>query len=195
MGEYKKREGYPRDTRSNDRRGPSRDYKRDDRRDDRRDNRGDSRGDRELFSATCATCSKRCEVPFKPFGDKPVYCSDCFRANNDTSSSSSRGRDAGKRTFSKGDRNSDYSKPKMDEKKLDDIKRHLESVNYKLDKIIHALSTGESLSLTSGKSPDEIPKSKPKGEKKIDTEGLKNVLDIVMPAVKKKRKSPVKSKK
>ncbi len=35
---------------------------------------------REMFSATCATCGKEARVPFEPRGDKPVYCSDCFRA-------------------------------------------------------------------------------------------------------------------
>jgi len=36
---------------------------------------------REMFPATCAQCGKETEVPFQPRGDKPVYCSDCFRKN------------------------------------------------------------------------------------------------------------------
>ncbi len=35
---------------------------------------------REMFSATCASCGKEARVPFQPRGDKPVYCSDCFRS-------------------------------------------------------------------------------------------------------------------
>src|SRR3954465_1385375 len=38
-----------------------------------------SRGPREMFSATCSSCGKEAQVPFQPSGDKPVYCSDCFR--------------------------------------------------------------------------------------------------------------------
>jgi len=34
---------------------------------------------RQMFSATCAECGKETEVPFEPRGDKPVYCSDCYR--------------------------------------------------------------------------------------------------------------------
>jgi len=34
---------------------------------------------RELFKAKCADCSQDCEVPFKPSGDRPVYCRDCFQ--------------------------------------------------------------------------------------------------------------------
>lgn len=33
---------------------------------------------REMHKAVCADCKKACEVPFKPSGDRPVYCKDCF---------------------------------------------------------------------------------------------------------------------
>ena len=36
-------------------------------------------GSRQMFPATCAECGKATEVPFEPRGDKPVYCSDCYR--------------------------------------------------------------------------------------------------------------------
>ena len=35
-------------------------------------------GRREMFPAVCAECGKPTNVPFKPRGDRPVYCSDCF---------------------------------------------------------------------------------------------------------------------
>ncbi len=35
-------------------------------------------GQREMFKVTCSDCKKECEVPFKPSGDRPVYCKDCF---------------------------------------------------------------------------------------------------------------------
>ena len=33
---------------------------------------------REMHKATCADCKKECEVPFKPSGDRPVYCKECY---------------------------------------------------------------------------------------------------------------------
>ena len=36
--------------------------------------------DREYFAVTCSRCGNNAQVPFKPRLDKPVYCSDCFRA-------------------------------------------------------------------------------------------------------------------
>ena len=37
---------------------------------------------REMHPAVCATCGKDTQVPFLPRGDKPVYCSDCYRKTN-----------------------------------------------------------------------------------------------------------------
>ncbi len=44
-------------------------------------NRGGDRPQREMFAATCAACGKETQVPFRPSGDRPVYCRDCFEAN------------------------------------------------------------------------------------------------------------------
>ncbi len=40
-------------------------------------------GQREMHKVTCADCKKECEVPFKPSGDRPVYCKDCFSKRKD----------------------------------------------------------------------------------------------------------------
>ncbi len=32
-----------------------------------------------MLPAVCAKCGKDTKVPFEPHGDKPVYCSDCYR--------------------------------------------------------------------------------------------------------------------
>jgi len=34
---------------------------------------------RQMFPAICAECGKETLVPFEPRGDRPVYCSDCYR--------------------------------------------------------------------------------------------------------------------
>ncbi|HUS60026.1 MAG TPA: CxxC-x17-CxxC domain-containing protein [Nevskiaceae bacterium] len=33
---------------------------------------------RQLYNVTCADCGKQTQVPFKPSGDRPVYCRDCY---------------------------------------------------------------------------------------------------------------------
>ena len=73
----------------------------------------------EMFDTTCDKCGKRCQVPFKPTGSKPVFCSDCFRQNEGENGSSSR--------FE-----SRTSAPSSDQ---------LNIINAKLDKIIQILES------------------------------------------------------
>ena len=47
-------------------------------RDRDRDSRGGSNQRGQMFEAVCAECGQTCEVPFRPTGDKPVYCTNCF---------------------------------------------------------------------------------------------------------------------
>lgn len=52
----------------------------------RKQNRGGGRGgsrstQREMYPAVCAACGVETQVPFRPSGDRPVYCSDCFAKN------------------------------------------------------------------------------------------------------------------
>lgn len=41
---------------------------------------GRSEGPRESFQVVCAECGQTTTVPFKPAGNRPVYCRDCYRA-------------------------------------------------------------------------------------------------------------------
>jgi CxxC-x17-CxxC domain-containing protein len=52
-----------------------------------RDNRGPREGgqmadvpapSREYFMAICNECGKEAQLPFKPRGDRPIFCSECF---------------------------------------------------------------------------------------------------------------------
>lgn len=36
----------------------------------------------QMHQATCDECQKSCEVPFRPTGERPVYCRDCFSSKN-----------------------------------------------------------------------------------------------------------------
>ena len=40
---------------------------------------GYNRNPREMHPVVCAECGKDATVPFRPRGDRPVYCNDCFR--------------------------------------------------------------------------------------------------------------------
>ena len=58
-------------------------------------------GERQMYPAVCASCGKQTEVPFQPRGDRPVYCSDCFRSQGGGS-----GRSGGGSSYGGGGRSS-----------------------------------------------------------------------------------------
>ena len=91
----------------------------------------DDRGGRDLgrpgmHKATCEDCGKNCEVPFKPSGSKPVYCSNCFEKG-----------DAAPRSAGLGKGSSlSLRKPSGSGENMSDI-------NAKLDKILFLLQGGK----------------------------------------------------
>jgi len=36
-------------------------------------------GQRQMSTVICADCGEEAQVPFKPSGDRPVYCRDCYQ--------------------------------------------------------------------------------------------------------------------
>lgn len=87
-------------------------------------------GDREMHDATCSSCGKSCQVPFRPTGAKPVYCSDCFRNQNARESSPRRYEGGNDRNFEQ--RTSAPSERPQNNEQFD-------SLNAKLDKILSIL--------------------------------------------------------
>jgi len=97
-------------------------------------------GDRQMFSAVCSNCGKDCQVPFRPTGDKPVYCSDCFEKMGD-----------------RGERKS-FDRP------ANQYQAQFETVNAKLDKILNLLQTKIEVA---AETPVEEMEVKPSKAKKV----------------------------
>ncbi len=113
--------------------------------------------DREFFKATCASCHKACEVPFRPTGDKPVYCRECF-ANKAPSDGRMGGRGGDFKRESRSFRDErpahkdvrDVVKTPRDTG-TDDIKRQLAKLEAKVDTILARLiNKGEELAKVRG---------------------------------------------
>jgi CxxC-x17-CxxC domain-containing protein len=100
----------------------------------------------QRFQATCATCQKSCEVPFKPSGDKPVYCSECFDKRSKSDSRDDRsGQGRNERPdFAKPPR--DQRPPRHDKQHgqvdtgLIDIKRQLTAIESRLNRILDLIN-------------------------------------------------------
>jgi|GEM_PF-3227759 len=46
-------------------------------------NRGGGYQRREMHDTECSACGAKCKVPFKPSGDRPVYCRECYMRKRD----------------------------------------------------------------------------------------------------------------
>ncbi len=88
------------------------------------------RGDRVMHKVVCDQCGKPCEVPFRPTGDKPVYCSSCFEGKRKTRGTGDR---FSKNKFS-GQKTDFGSKGNNDE-----LKKQLVILNGKMDQLIKAV--------------------------------------------------------
>lgn len=105
---------------------------------------GRSDGPKTMYKAVCAGCGKTCEVPFKPNGQKPVYCNECFSDQKDEQGGGAEKRYE-KRNFS------EPRFPKVDRKEREyikpaslnsDLKKEIDALNTKLDKIIDMMKQG-----------------------------------------------------
>ncbi|MFA6215100.1 MAG: CxxC-x17-CxxC domain-containing protein [Patescibacteria group bacterium] len=169
-----------------------------------RSNHGGSRGDKwgkkrdfndnagsrpGMHQTVCSDCGQKCEVPFRPTGDRPVYCSQCFGKHSSSSSASSRpqGRDFQKPSFEKkrmfsavcdkcgqkcevpfrptGDKPVYCSQcfgkdSKPAEKAADSVRQQLEILNSKLDKILKVLVPAAAVSAPKEAKPVKVTAKK-----------------------------------
>ena len=139
------------------------------------DYRRQSSGNRQMHKAVCDECGQNCEVPFRPSGDKPIYCSNCFENKGGGSKGSSRRSSGG----------SNYGKQDNTNKQLLD---QVTSLNKKLDRILTVIESG------SIKKEKQEPK---KTEKKEDTKEIKVEPKVEEKEVKKavKKVTPKEEKK
>jgi CxxC-x17-CxxC domain-containing protein len=132
--------------------------------------------DREMHQATCSNCGKDCQVPFKPNGSKPVFCSDCFEKNGgEQRRSNDRDYAAPRRSnfedrrpsFNENrsyDRPQNFDRPREDARPQQNNNDQFAALNSKLDRIITLLTSKPAAENTSAEFQSE--KLAPVAEKK-----------------------------
>ncbi len=114
------------------------------------DKRGGGGASVSMHKAVCSECGKTCEVPFKPTGDKPVYCKECFGEKKNVGFREER---APKREYA-----SDRSPARATQESnvgSNDTKKQLDALNAKLDRLIQ---TVEGMSRIKAPQTAEAPK-------------------------------------
>lgn len=102
--------------------------------------RGGDRGPVTMHKAVCDECHNNCEVPFRPSGDKPIYCNDCFsgkRGNDDRGSRRDFSDRGPKKEFN--DRPAPLFSKAPVASSNDDTKKQLSEMNSKLDRLLTAI--------------------------------------------------------
>lgn len=91
----------------------------------------------QMYSATCSQCGKACEVPFRPSGQKPVFCQACFNGNKPSASA-----------YNNVPQRDSFAtlapKPQViEDKRIDDIKVQLNAMQATLDRILQSLASAK----------------------------------------------------
>lgn len=128
-----------------------------------------------MHQATCAECGASCEVPFKPTGDRPVYCSNCFKGKEASGPSRFGGNDRGeRREFSKPSfSDSRDSRPTGNASVV--TKEQIEALHTKMDKILRTL---EQLSFLGKDFGKEVIKDAKEDVKKIEKKVAAKVTSV-----------------
>jgi CxxC-x17-CxxC domain-containing protein len=95
--------------------------------------RGFGRGfENKMHKTICSECGNSCEVPFRPTGDKPVFCNDCFKKQGGGSH-----RDGGfqKRDFRGDFGRQDFANSGSIVKNDNGLSKKIEELSSKIDKL------------------------------------------------------------
>lgn len=104
---------------------------------------------RQMFQATCSECGQSCEVPFKPTGQRPVFCNNCFRKQGGSAPSFA------PKSFGGGNQGGGHSAPPAGGVP----KAQFDVLSAKVDKIL-ALLTTTKVEATSKVVASEVPEKK-----------------------------------
>ena len=91
--------------------------------------------DRPMHRATCSKCGADCELPFKPTGERPVYCSKCFEHSRNSDSGRFEERNTN-RNYNNYENKNENAGGNSDSQ----LKKQFETLNWKLDKILKIIS-------------------------------------------------------
>jgi len=93
----------------------------------------------QLFTATCSDCGNSCEVPFRPTGDRPVFCNDCFRKQKSGGAPAFGGNRGGDKFAARPRFEKSAAPVAVGGANLGQFKDQLDAISSKLDRILRAL--------------------------------------------------------
>lgn len=127
-------------------------------------------GDRpQMHKAICDECGDHCEVPFRPSGDKPVLCRDCFGGQGGGNN-----RPQTKRDDSFREPRREHQAPReagVTKEQFEELNHKFEELNVKLDKILRqvtpVIKVSKEMQAKAEEKPKKAKKAAAKGEVKV----------------------------
>lgn len=116
--------------------------------------RRDSSDRPSMHRTTCGKCGNDCEVPFRPTGERPVYCSKCFQNNRHSDS----------RRYNNNFENKNDNVSKNSDAQF---KKQFETLNLKLDKILKIITPVVEPDIIKAEKMEEKPAKAAKKKKKV----------------------------
>ncbi len=144
--------------------------------------RDNERREVTMHKATCSTCNKPCEVPFRPDGSKPVLCSECFGKNK---SDDRNGVERRNERFPNGRAKRDFDAPRKEYAPSHDftaLQSQVRTLETKLDEV---------LSLLKGIPAAKVAKA-PKTEKVVELKKVIAKKAVAKKAAPASKKAPTK---
>ena len=90
-----------------------------------------------LHKAVCSECNKTCEVPFRPTGEKPVYCNNCFNPAGGSFRESKNNNHFPKRDF--GSRDAYIPRSENGTSNNEAVSKQLEILNTKIEQLARSI--------------------------------------------------------
>lgn len=153
----------------------------------------------QMHKTTCDECGDQCEVPFRPSGDKPVFCRDCFDdvgGGNDRPQRKDSFRDRGDRNDrgDRGDKRKEFHKDQSHGAPKEVVtKEQFEALNAKVDKILKLITPV--ISVSKEKHAEVSAKMEKAEAKKVEAKKPEAKAEVAaVKAPKAKKAAPKKSK-
>jgi len=120
-----------------------------------------------MHKATCAKCGNSCEVPFRPFDNRLIYCNDCFQGK--------RGGDSD-RSYNKFPQKNYTGRNDAGNGNDGSVKDQLEMLNEKIDRLTKAIEKMANIEISlPDVEIDETGKTNPVAkDKKVGKKVFKN---------------------
>ena len=168
----------------------------------------DFSGQPDMHKATCSDCGATCEVPFRPTGEKPVYCNNCFAAHREGGAGDNRKfekKDFGPRPHDRGPARFEHKTDTRgnDSAHVHELKRRVDELHAKLDRVLTHIGAETKPAAAQTAPKAHTPTAAPKGSGNLVPQKIKKEVAAkksklekkeVKKVAKKETKKPAKAK-